>query len=108
MGSRYEKPELVPFSASCTQVGMGRGSCETGFGYNSQNCATGWIAYKSCSNGPWAANAQCGTGTNASSTTNRQCCTGGTPAISNLKCTSGATAGGSCSMGTDNTQYDCS
>jgi hypothetical protein len=108
MGSRYEKPELIPFSTACAPVGLGRGQCETGTNYNSGNCATGWIAYKSCSNGPWAANAQCSTGTNASSTTYRQCCTGGTPTITNTKSTSGGTAGASCSMDTDYSQYDCS
>jgi hypothetical protein len=87
---------------------MGRGQCDTGFGYSSGNCTTGWIAYKSCSNGPWAKNTGCSTGDTPNNTANRQCCLGSTPAISNLKCTSGAMAGGSCVMGTNYSQFDCS
>jgi hypothetical protein len=104
----YEKPELVPFSTASPQQGLGRGQCETGFGYNSGNCTTGWIAYKTCTSGPWAANANCDLGANASSTTYRQCCTGGTPSISNLACTSGVDAGKSCSTGTNYLNYNCS
>jgi len=108
MGFAYERPDLILFSTECAPPGLGRGQCQTGFGYNSQNCTTGWIAYKSCTSGPWAQNAGCSTGASASSSTNRQCCTGGTPAISNANCVSGATAGKACGAGTDYSQYDCS
>ena len=108
MGCRYEKPELIAFSSASGPVGLGRGQCETGFGANTGSCTTGWIAYKNCTNGPWAANNSCNTGASASSTTYRQCCTGGTPAISNASCTTGDLAGKACGIGTDFGQYDCS
>ena len=110
---RIDAPTLRGTSAGPVRhadhaAGPGAGQCEIGFGYNSGNCVTGWIAYKSCTSGPWAANANCDLGVNASSTTNRQCCTGATPTISNTNCATGAVAGKACSLGTDYGQYDCS
>jgi hypothetical protein len=108
MGFPYERPDLISFSTDCAHPGFGRGQCETGPSGLATDCTTGWIAKTTCTSGPWAANAKCNTGTLASSTTNRQCCTGGTPAISNLKCTSGDYAGNTCGAGLNYSQYDCS
>ena len=110
MVQQYEKPELVTFATDGTLVAVGRGKCETGSEYSSAagGCVPGCIAYNSCGSGGYAGPApstNCNIGTNVTTKTYNQCCTGASEYIQSQgpACVTGNCAGkGGCNTGTGN------